>query len=41
MANQYFFVNGHLAHEICSMYDLRLEDDAFFILFVNEQVHVE
>ncbi|CAF1311119.1 unnamed protein product [Adineta ricciae] len=41
MANQYFFVNGHLAHEMYSMYDLGLEDNAFFILFVNEQVHGE
>ncbi|CAF1312268.1 unnamed protein product [Adineta ricciae] len=41
IVNQYFFVNGHLAHEICSMHDLRLEDGAFFILFVNEQVHSE
>ncbi|UJR21481.1 hypothetical protein I4U23_024565 [Adineta vaga] len=36
--NQYFFVNGYLAHSKCSMNDLQIQNDAFFILFINEQV---
>ncbi|CAF2346027.1 unnamed protein product [Rotaria sp. Silwood2] len=33
-ANQYFFVNGHLAHENCTMEELNIQPRSLFILFI-------
>ncbi len=33
-SNQYFFVNGHLAHEKSTMKELDVEQDILFVLFV-------
>jgi hypothetical protein len=36
-ANQYFFVNGHLAHENFTMKELDVHPDLLFVLFVIDQ----
>ncbi len=36
MAHQYYFVNGHLAHADSTMDELKIANNALFILLVTQ-----
>ncbi|CAF4692572.1 unnamed protein product, partial [Rotaria sp. Silwood2] len=40
LANQYFFVNGHLAHAESTMKDLEVKSGSLFVLFLIEKCEV-